>query len=395
MFKVVKNNNQNVLSQRGVDYLQIEKWSNTLEGAIVDCQAIIITTINVNWFNDIVLQLRMHGNKEVFLKPIFYKHEIKAESSIHTDGLFEENVTNEIVQSINNNIQNIPQLRNENDFEVSKRLVQFLYTRDAKLHPIKNRHSKIGYNYPFIGLYFTEKEFNIEKQLQDLIEDGVLSVSLKDKVQLCNTCNDSFLIYKETCPKCSSIDLQAQDIIHHFTCAHVAPQEQFINSKDDNLQCPKCDKYLRHIGIDYDKPSSIYNCNTCDHDFQIAQVLSECHSCDKVNTLEELIEVTIYDYHLTMKGVLLAEGKYLTNKKGSRDEKMIFYQLLEQEKGRRFAHGRSSYLATLKLTGELLKILDSNFINSFWKDIKQITKQYIINDLCHLKTPRSTFVSVL
>ncbi|WP_412984622.1 hypothetical protein [Pontimicrobium sp. IMCC45349] len=389
MFKVVKNNNQKILTQGSLDYLIIEKWSNSLEDVISNCQAVIIATKETNWFNDIVLQLRTHKDKNVFLKPVFYKYDIKSEYIIHTDGLFEEDLSNHIVKAILDKVESVPQLQIEQNFDVTTRLIQFLYTREAKLSPTKNRYSKIGYVYPFIGLYFTSKEYEIEKQLQFLVNDEALNVQLKDKVQLCNDCHDSYLIYKETCPKCKSINLEAHDIIHHFTCAHVAPQEQFINNENDNLQCPKCNKHLRHIGIDYDKPSSVYNCNTCDHHFQVAQVVSECHSCNHVNSLEELIEVTIYDYELTMKAMLMAEGKYVINKTEEQDAVIIFNQLLDQEKERNFAKGYSSYLATVSLTGELLNILDSDFINSFWKDIKEIVKQYVANDLCYIKKGNS------
>ncbi len=389
MFKVVKNNNQKILTQGSIDYLIIEKWSTALEGALTSCKAVIIATKEVAWFNDIVLQLRTHKDKNVFLKPVFYKYDVKSEYVIHTDGLFEEDLSNEMVRTIVDKIQNVPQLAFEQNFDVTTRLVQFLFTREAKLVPVKNRHSKIGYIYPFIGLYFTNKEYEIEKQLQFLVNDETLDVKLKDKIQLCNDCHDSYLIYKETCPKCKSIDLEAQDIIHHFTCAHVAPQEQFMNSEDDNLQCPKCDKHLRHIGIDYDKPSSVYNCNTCDHNFQVSQVLAECHSCNHVNSLEELIEVTIYDYELTMKAMLLAEGKYQVHKTEAKNDTLVFKQLLDQERKRHFAKGHSSYLFTVSLTGELLNILDSNYINSFWKDMKQVAREYVVNDLCYVREGNS------
>ena len=386
MFKVVKNNNQKVLTRGNVNYLLVEKWSNTLESILYDCEAVIITTKDVAWFNDIVLQLRTHNDKNIFLKPLFYKYDINADHKVHTDGLFEENLSEVSVRNIVERIESVSQITSCGAFDISMRLTQFLFTREAKLIPVKHRYSKIGYNYPFMGLYFLNKECDIEKQLQNLVNDDVLNVQLKDKVQLCNDCRDSYLVYKETCPKCKSIDISAHDIIHHFTCAHVAPQEEFMNKDDDQLQCPKCDKHLRHIGIDYDKPSSVYNCGTCDHHFQVSEVLAECHSCNHVNGLEELIEVTIYDYELTMKGILMAEGKYKISRAEVQNTQTVFNQLLEQEKQRNFAEGRSSFVAQITLTGELLKIIDSNYMNTFWKDVRQISIGYITNDLCFART---------
>jgi uncharacterized C2H2 Zn-finger protein len=195
------------------------------------------------------------------------------------------------------------------------------------------------------------------------------------------------MIYKESCPKCNSIDIEAKDIIHHFTCAHVAPQDEFENADNDTLECPKCDKHLRHIGIDYDKPSSVYCCKSCDHNFQIAQVVAECHSCDTVNPLEGLIELSIHDYALTMKGVLHAEGNYqsqATTQKPSND--FVFKQLIQQELQRDFANDKSSFVLRIELKGELLHLLDSNYIQQLWEDISQVVKGYISNELCYLKT---------
>ncbi len=389
MFKVVKNNIQTLHAHGDVNYLFVEKWSISLENAIEECDAIVITTKDVSWFNDIVLQLRTHRSVSVFLKPLFYKYNITSDYVIHTDGLFEEGLNNPLVKSINDKSQNITQLSLQGDLNICNRLTQFLFTRDAKLNPVKNRYSKIGYIYPFISLYFINKDYEIEKQLQNLIKADILSVELKDKVQLCNDCHDSYLIYKETCPKCNSIDLTSHDIIHHFTCAHVAPQEQFMNADNDQLQCPKCDKHLRHIGIDYDKPSSVYNCNTCSHDFQVPEVIAECHSCNSSNTLETLIEVPIYDYELTMKGSLTAEGKYEIKTEEDKQEPAVFDQLVEQEMQRSFQCARSSYIIKTTLSGELLNIIDSNFINSFWNDIEALGKQYVGSSLYCLRVDQT------
>lgn len=386
MFKVVKHSNQNVLSKDGINYLMIEKWSNHLEMELLEYDAIIVSSQNQLWFEEIVLKVRMHQLTEVFLKPLFYEQNFNSEYSIHTDGIFNEKSTS-TARRILDSIQTMLKNGASNIFNMEQRLLQYLNTRGAALKPKKSRYSKIGYNYPLLSLFYKDKEFEIEKQLQGIANEGKLDFQLIDRVQICNDCFDSYMIYKESCPKCNSIDIEAKDIIHHFTCAHVAPQDEFENPDNDTLECPKCDKHLRHIGIDYDKPSSVYCCKSCDHNFQIAQVVAECHSCDTVNPLEALIELSIHDYALTMKGVLHAEGNYqnqATTQKPSND--FVFKQLIQQELQRDFAKDKSSFILRIELKGELLHLLDSNYIQQLWEDISQVVKGYVSNELCYLKT---------
>lgn len=385
MFKVVKHSNQNILSKDGINYLMIEKWSSHIEVQLADYDAFIITSQNQLWFEDIVLKVRMHQLTEVFLKPMFYEQNFNSESSIHTDGCFNEQSA-QIARNILNKIENRLTKDASGRYDIQNRMLQYLNTREAVLQPKKSRFSKIGYNYPLMSLFYKDKEFEIEKQLQLMANDGKLDFQLTDRVQICNDCFDSYMIYKESCPKCHSIDIEAKDIIHHFTCAHVAPQDEFENPDNDTLECPKCDKHLRHIGIDYDKPSSVYCCKSCDHNFQIAQVVAECHSCDTINPLEALIELSIHNYSLTMKGVLYAEGNYQNEpvaKKQSDD--FVFKQLIHQELQRDFAKNKSSFVLSVELKGELLHLLDANYIQQLWNDIAQVVKGYISNDLCYLK----------
>ena len=347
----------------------------------------LLLQVKINFgVEDIVLKVRMHQLTEVFLKPIFYNQKINSEFLIHTDGFFNDQST-QTAQNILTKIQRILEKKTSGEFNIQNRILQYLNTREAVLKPQKSRYSKIGYNYPLMSLFYKDKEFEIEKQLQLMASEGKLDFQLTDRVQICNDCFDSYMIYKESCPKCHSIDIEAKDIIHHFTCAHVAPQDEFENADNDTLECPKCDKHLRHIGIDYDKPSSVYCCKSCDHNFQIAQVVAECHSCDTVNPLEALIELSIHDYTLTMKGILHAEGNYQNKSIPEKQPNdFVFKQLIKQELQRDFAKDKSSFVLNIALKGELLHLLDSNYIQQLWEDIAQVVKGYISNELCYLKT---------
>ena len=67
------------------------------------------------------------------------------------------------------------------------------------------------------------------------------------------------------CPKCKIKKLFSEYSIHHFVCGYVGPESDFF--QDKKLICTKCNRELRHIGVDYDKASIITECKN-GHVFQ-------------------------------------------------------------------------------------------------------------------------------
>ncbi|HLC83134.1 MAG TPA: hypothetical protein VJI69_04825, partial [Bacteroidia bacterium] len=87
----------------------------------------------------------------------------------------------------------------------------------------------------------------------------------------------------------------------------------FKNPIDNTLTCPKCNKGLRHIGVDYDKPSIIHHCNSCDNNFQYFFVKAKCISCSQDIEVQYLIPKSINIYKLTKKGRAAATNGFLSS----------------------------------------------------------------------------------
>ena len=146
-------------------------------------------------------------------------------------------------------------------------------------------------------------------------QEGLFQSEFHERVHLCNNCNGGFLNYREVCPKCNSSDSVSQDLVHHFPCAYVGPIEDFQNNIDDQLDCPKCNKTLRHIGVDYDKPSVLYTCNSCHHRFQDYYTKAKCTTCNTENDVEHLVPFSIKRYIMTKKGENVAINGYINIEK--------------------------------------------------------------------------------
>ncbi|MEW6135436.1 MAG: hypothetical protein HPY80_09230 [Bacteroidales bacterium] len=187
------------------------------------------------------------------------------------------------------------------DIRIMTKVLRFLYTRETRLTPVVNPNSNIGYFYPILSEHYKNGDLSeLFKILDDGIQKEYLRPRFVDRLHLCSNCYSGFINFRETCPKCNSADLVTENLIHHFVCAYVGPEHDFHSG--DYLVCPKCNRMLRHIGVDYDKPSIIYNCRNCSHIFQEPVMEAFCFNCQKKNPVEALIDKQIYSYELTPIG---------------------------------------------------------------------------------------------
>ncbi len=201
----------------------------------------------------------------------------------------------------------VPISTNDPRLRILNKVLRFLYTRESNLTPVVYAGFPLGYIYPVLSEHFQGTEILSMFDLLKFARDkDYLRQRFIDKLHLCNNCYSAFINYRETCPKCGSFDLFTQNLIHHFVCAYIGPESDFI--REENLVCPKCNKILRHIGVDYDKPSMVYTCNNCRNIFQEPLMNTFCFHCTKEGVVEQLIDQEIYTYELTEIGRDIAQG---------------------------------------------------------------------------------------
>lgn len=136
-----------------------------------------------------------------------------------------------------------------------------------------------------------------------LLELGYATVkSFEERIHLCPKCFGSHLFYMETCPQCGSSNLKDEPVLHHFRCANISPESSYAYGGE--LRCPKCHRFLRHIGVDYDRPSNVYNCRQCNHAFMHTRMKVYCSTCNSKFSPAELLANDIYTYEYTPDGVL-------------------------------------------------------------------------------------------
>ncbi|MCM1041843.1 MAG: hypothetical protein NC396_05385 [Bacteroides sp.] len=168
-----------------------------------------------------------------------------------------------------------------------------------------------GLSEGYMELYYYTLRFEDQETLQleernffhsQLLRLGYIrQTRFIDKSHVCPECHQSHLLFFESCPQCGSSDIREEPVLHHFRCAHVAPESAY--QWDGELRCPKCHHMLRHIGVDYDKPSSIFSCKQCDHTFMYPDMRVLCPTSRKTFTTDELLPVDVVEYEFTPEGI--------------------------------------------------------------------------------------------
>lgn len=292
-------------------------------GKLPDAKAADLWVINHT--DEILVSSFLHkmirsNDLSIYLKPIYLQKEFKSSYKTKelrlkylTDGYvtaldFADKVP--FIEEISTFVAKYKAKRKSNDYQTNEFLFlktfDYFYTRKKTINPTLNRNSLAGYSYRRIEAYFYHNRdafFTSRMLLQEAYQKGWLSRQYKDTSHLCHNCSSGFLNYRESCPKCGQHNLQATAIIHHFRCAYVGTEKDFI--VNDKLICPKCSAALKNLGVDYDKPGKTYRCKntTCSHTFQEAPVEVCCVDCETEQAPDQLIVKKIYKYNITSLGI--------------------------------------------------------------------------------------------
>ncbi len=143
---------------------------------------------------------------------------------------------------------------------------------------------------------------NIRNMVQWFLEEGfVTPVKFVERIHLCPMCQSAALLFSECCQKCHSSNIREEEMIHHFRCANIAPESEYLY--DGELRCPKCKHFLRHIGVDYDRPARVQTCNECGATQMHSEMKVLCSVCGNVTQPHLLTPYDIKEYAFTQEGI--------------------------------------------------------------------------------------------
>jgi hypothetical protein len=302
----------NVLNFHNKTFYYIESLSTLIIEPLDKYDAIILDARNVEFTRIIIKLFRSSPHVDYYLKPIFLINAREATdpyiSELSDGSLSSFDQIPEIINDINDINQRAAQLEHakSKSFEVQlfNKVLNYLFTRNINnLKPHHDINSAIGYSYPVISVNFEPfEESKVLDHLEWAEKENLIWPDFHDRIYLCNNCKCGHLSYREICPNCDSANMRAEDLVHHFPCGYIGALSDFRNQVDTVLSCPKCSKELRHIGVDYDKPSIINHCQNCNEVFQDYLVKAKCVQCGNDSDVQFLISKNIHVYKLTKKG---------------------------------------------------------------------------------------------
>ncbi len=249
-----------------------------------------------------------------YLKPFFINPKIENAPFLKwaADGLatnIEETVVANKIEDIIHRIKDLGIELSGEEFKKGEgtlltSVFRFFLSRGGIPDSELRKGATLGYCVSLYEFFMRHNVFSLQSTIliyREYIKSGYIKpLDVIDVVQYCKYCNNTHVIYTEICPKCGSCEIELNNMMHHFPCAHITDETSFM--VDGDLICPKCNKHLHHVGVDYDRPAGIFSCNSCNASFSRSDMRGTCVSCKKVSSLEEFRLYKIYSFKFTPLG---------------------------------------------------------------------------------------------
>ncbi len=179
--------------------------------------------------------------------------------------------------------------------DLDTRLLAYVFLSGRPFQPAPDFASRECVHYPG---FFPDGEARLAAER--LAGRGLLDRRFFERFHACGSCGSSRLNAREECPACHSAQLREVPLIHHFRCAHQAPEADF--ARGPHLVCPKCRQHLRHYGSDYDKPGTAVACGGCAVVSPEPAVGFSCLDCGARTGGDAAPKRDVFGYALTDKG---------------------------------------------------------------------------------------------
>lgn len=114
-----------------------------------------------------------------------------------------------------------------------------------------------------------------------------------DKIIVCPDC-EAIPTFREGCGSCGSAWTEQEVLIHHYACAHVGPEQDFLTP--DGMACPKCRLRNMVAGADFEQIQGCLRCTDCDAIFTQSKLIGHCLACDLRFDAADGKAVSLYGY---------------------------------------------------------------------------------------------------
>ena len=114
------------------------------------------------------------------------------------------------------------------------------------------------------------------EQVEAWKNDESVSKLAFDQLMVCPCCG-SVPSFRYGCGTCGSAATKPETLIHHYACAHVAAEAEFLQGH--GIQCPKCRKSELVAGSDFEVVPGGHACLDCGSKISEPELIGHCLAC--------------------------------------------------------------------------------------------------------------------
>jgi Zn finger protein HypA/HybF involved in hydrogenase expression len=137
-----------------------------------------------------------------------------------------------------------------------------------------------------------------EKTIQNLLNASYIIKSPTQLKLACSTCRSINLVINYLCQNCRASNFNRGNVLEHNKCGHADLETNF--QEGNILICPKCQKELKLVGVDYFRVVSALKCKECQNIFTTPEISYDCNDCGNSGfSLSDGTWEQIYSYELS------------------------------------------------------------------------------------------------
>lgn len=157
-----------------------------------------------------------------------------------------------------------------------------------------------GKNFKNLIKDFEPSDKNTVDNLEKLVSANYLTKYPNGLTIACPKCQSVNINSHYICQNCNSSDFVKGEVMEHNKCGYTDLSMVFEDKSLDKLICPKCNKELKLIGVDYFRLESAFKCKKCTIIFSNPFQTFDCNDCNlKDIKYTELGWRNIYTYSLS------------------------------------------------------------------------------------------------
>lgn len=139
-----------------------------------------------------------------------------------------------------------------------------------------------------------------EKTIQSLMNASYIVKSPTQLKLSCPGCKSINLMINYLCQNCKASNFIRGNVLEHNKCGHADLESNF--QQGNLLICPKCQKELKLIGVDYFRVISALKCRECQNIFTIPELSYDCNQCGNSGfSLSDGTWNQMYNYEISVE----------------------------------------------------------------------------------------------